>query len=87
MPTAIAYDKSNDSILPIQVDALIGYGEHDVKEILTEQPHLVLFVPVTKDRKSHSHYRYHISGKRLKTRICCLNDVPARVRAAFLLAN
>ncbi len=84
MPTAIAYDKSTDNLIRVELEQ---FDLHDAAQAIDKQPKLVLFVPHLYDNTVHSHTRYHRSGGRLKSRRCCPNDVPAKVRAAFLLAN
>lgn len=83
MPTAIAYDKSTDNLIRVELEQFDAY---DAEKAVRERPKLVLFVPQLHD-EVHSHIRYHISRRCLKSRRCRPNDVPARVRAAFLLAN
>jgi len=84
MPTAIAYDKSTDTLIHVELEQFDAY---DAGQVVRDRPKLVLFVPQLHDNKVHSHMRYHVSGGRMKTRRCCPTDVPAKVRAAFLLAN
>lgn len=84
MPTAIAYDKSTDNLIRVELEQFDAYC---AKQVVRERPQLVLFVPQLHDNEVHSHIRYHISGRCLKSRRCCPTDVPAKVRAAFLLAN
>lgn len=84
MPTAIAYDKSTDNLIRVELEQV---DLHDAAQAIDKQPKLVLFVPQLHDNEVHSHIRYHRSGGRLKSRRCCPKDVPAKVRAAFLLAN
>jgi len=84
MPTAIAYDKSTDNLIRVELEQFDAY---DAEQVVRDRPKLVLFVPQLRDNKVHSHIRYHISRRCLKTRRCCPNDVPAKVRAAFLLTN
>lgn len=84
MPTAIAYDKSTDNLIRVELEQFDAF---DAAKAIDKQPKRVLFVPNLYDNKVHSHTRYHRSGGRLKSRRCCPTDVPAKVRAAFLLAN
>lgn len=81
----VAIDKTLDTVTFLKGDWLDHETEGGVRQILRDQPKLVLFIPVEQNNRHHSHIRYHLSGNRLKTRLCQIKDVPQRVRTAFLL--
>lgn len=85
--TVVAFDKTTDTIVHIQVEDLASFSALDAANLLYERPKLVLFIPHIHKDEVHSHTRYHHSGGRVKHRLCCITDIPARVRAAFLLAH
>ena len=81
----VAIDKTLDTVTFLKGDWPDHEKEGGVRLILRDQPKLVLFIPLEKNERDHSHIRYHISGNRLKKRLCRITDVPQRVRTAFLL--
>jgi len=85
--TVVAVDKTTDTIVPIQVEDLSDFSAYDAANLLYERPKLVLFIPQIRKDVVHSHMRYHRSRGCVKHRLCHITDIPARVRAAFLLAH
>lgn len=81
----VAIDKMLDTVTFLKGDWDYHETEGGVRNLLRDQPKLVLFIPVEKNDRHHSHIRYHLSGNRLKKRLCRITDVPQRVRTAFLL--
>lgn len=80
--TIIAVDPATDSVSHLQMDP-----DQPFHELLEANPKLVLFVSSVGIEPPHTHLRYFFKRGRVRHRLCHFTDVPARVRAAFLLAN
>lgn len=80
--TIIAVDLVTDSVSHLQMDP-----DEPFHELLEARPKLVLFIPTEGLDGPHTHLRYFFKRGRVRHRLCHLTDVPAKVRAAFLLAN
>lgn len=80
--TIIAVDLVTDSVSHLQMDP-----DEPFHELLEARPKLVLFIPTEGVDEPHTHLRYFFKRGRVRHRRCHLTDVPAKVRAAFLLAN
>jgi len=78
----VAIDLTTNTISHPNIDS-----DEAFDEVFKANPNLVLFTTGGGIEPPHTHLRYALEQGRVRHRLCCPTDVPAKVRAAFLLAN